>query len=212
MTQITRRDTCVFFHGSTPWRGSSLSALRARWTTPQKIRVISMIEAPKIMPSAIRKVIFRNGSPGCNQPMLTKYGTRALAMRPPTSAGTPTRAPTTIPAPMVDIERPVAPSHAILAVPKPPARPVNRPPPSVATERLRSSGSGQRAQDVRDRKTARIDEVKAIHEDRRIQHAPPRPIHADAQHVEHEVQRRRLGHPHPPHGLDHDRHGAHSCH
>src|ERR1039457_865304 len=106
-----------------------------------KIRVISMIEAPKIMPSAIRKVIFRNGPPGCNQPMLTKYGTRALAMRPPTSAGTPTRAPTTIPAPMVDIERPVPPSHAILAVPKPPARPVNRPPPSVTTERLRSSGS-----------------------------------------------------------------------
>jgi len=51
------------------------------------------------------------------------------------------RAPTTMPAPSVDAEKSITPSHATFGVARPPRMPMPMPLPSVFTERRSSSGS-----------------------------------------------------------------------
>ena len=72
MTHSTSRDNWVFCHGSSCSAFATSGLLRARWMTAQKISARSMIDAPMIMPSAIRNEILRKGSPGFSQPMLMK--------------------------------------------------------------------------------------------------------------------------------------------
>ncbi len=94
-----------------------------------------------IVPSAMRKVILRNGSPGCSQPIATKYGVSATLMRPPQMAGMPMRAPTTMPAPNVEAENSIALRSAIFGPARPVAMPMPMPVPSLFTERRKSTGS-----------------------------------------------------------------------
>ena len=72
---------------------SLLAALRSRspdaamrWPMRQKISARSTKAAPMIVPSAIRNVILRNGSPGSSQPIATKYGCSAQLIRPPVTS------------------------------------------------------------------------------------------------------------------------------
>jgi len=58
-----------------------------------------------MVPSAMMKPIFRNGSPGSSQPRLTRRGVCHLPIRATTKAGTAIRAPTINPAPNVEGER-----------------------------------------------------------------------------------------------------------
>ena len=62
-------------------------------------------------------------------------------MTPPVTAARPMRAPTTMPAPKVEVESSIVPRIAILAAAMPPTRPLATPPPSRATERRSSTGS-----------------------------------------------------------------------
>ncbi len=102
---------------------------------------MSRIAAPMISPRPIRKVILRKGSSGCSQPMSTKVGISIEPVRPATSAATPMRAPTSMPAPSVEVDSSIAPSAATLAEARPPPMPSAMPLPRRATERLSSAGS-----------------------------------------------------------------------
>jgi hypothetical protein len=93
------------------------------------------------MPSAIRNVILRNGSPSLSQPIDTKKGTSDQLTRPPVSAAMPMRAPTIMPAPNVDVERSIAPRNDVFAAPMPPAIPSAIPPKSRDTDCLSRTGS-----------------------------------------------------------------------
>ena len=123
-----------FQSGSASTTVGAAAAGRKRRAASQKISVMSTIAAPMIMPSAIRNVILRNGSPSWSQPIDTKYGTSAQPSSPPTIAGMPMRAPTTMPAPKVEVERSMAPSHATLIAAMPPASPSAMPVPSLPTD------------------------------------------------------------------------------
>ena len=102
---------------------------------------MSTIAAPMIQPSAIRNMIFRGGSPACSQPIEMKYGLSRMPMTPPVTAARPMRAPTTMPAPKVEVESSIVPRIATLAAAMPPTSPLATPPPSSATERRSSTGS-----------------------------------------------------------------------
>ncbi len=168
------------------------------------------IAAPMIMPSAIRNVILRNGSPGCSQPIETKYGIIAQPTSPPTSAAMPMRAPTIMPAPNVDADSSIAPSAAILAAPMPPTMPSAMPPNSRDTDRRSRTGSVSARRMLATASPDGKRELQAVDEDRRVEHADADAEHADAQHVEDELPRRRLRHAQPDHRLDDHRHRAHA--
>src|SRR5437868_3450211 len=101
----------------------------------------SMMAAPMMVPSAIRNMILRNGSPGASQPIEMKYGVSTTPSNPPTTAAMPMRAPVSMPAPTVEVDRSMAPSHESFADPMPPSSPAPMPEPSFATERRSSTGS-----------------------------------------------------------------------
>ncbi len=89
----------------------------------------------------MRKAILRNGSPSLSQPMEMKYGISAQKIRPEVMAGMPMRAPTSMPAPSVEVDSSIAPRSATLPAAIPPVIPTRMPPPSFPTDLRRSSGS-----------------------------------------------------------------------
>jgi hypothetical protein len=141
-TQATRRPTWVRCQSGcfgTTSRNSGGERQRRQACT--RICPMSRMAAPMIRPRPMRKVILRKGSPGCSQPMDTNSGISRVPVRPATNAATPMRAPTSKPAPRVEVDSSIAPSQASLAEPSPPSRPRPMPVPRRETERLSSTGS-----------------------------------------------------------------------
>ncbi len=64
-----------------------------------------------------------------------------MPMTPPVTAARPMRAPTTMPAPKVEVESSIAPRTPIFAAAMPPTSPVATPPPRSDTDRFSSTGS-----------------------------------------------------------------------
>jgi hypothetical protein len=171
---------------------------------------MSRMAAPMIRPRPMRKVILRKGSPGCSQPMLTNRGISSVPVRPATSAGTPMRAPTSKPAPRVEVDSSMAPRKASLAEPMPPTRPRPMPVPRRETERLQQHRVGQRAQDVGHRQARGKGQLQPVHQDGRVEHAHAGAEHADGAHEQHQLPQRRLRQAHPHHGLDQHAHAGHA--
>ena len=120
------------------------------------------------------------------------------------------RAPTSMPAPNVDVDSSIAPSSAILAAPMPPAMPASIPPPSLFTERRSSTGSVRARRMLATARPGRKGELQAIDEQRREEHPDAGAVHPDAEHVEDHLPHRRLLHAHPHHRLDEHAHRTHA--
>ena len=176
--------------------GLRLSALRAGDAalalarSAPKISVRSTIAAPMIVPSAIRNMILRGGSPASSQPIETKYGFSAQpsSRRPPPAR--PMRAPTTMPAPNVEVDSSIAPSSGDLRRGDAADQPGRDAAAEHArTERRSSTGSVSARRMLA---TARPDGKGQLHpvdEDRRVEHADADAEHADRQHVERRAAR-----------------------
>ncbi len=122
--------------------GASVGAApRMRVAASLSTSAMSMMAAPMIRPSAIRNAILRKGSPGASQPIEMKNGMSAQKMRPEVMAGMPMRAPTSIPAPSVEVDSSIAPRSATLPAAMPPTMPTAMPLPSLATDWRSSTGS-----------------------------------------------------------------------
>ena len=200
---------------------SLLAALRSRARrsrdalaqSRQKIMPRSTKAAPMMVPSAIRNVILRNGSPGSSQPIETKNGCSAQLIRPPVTAGMPMRAPTTMPAPKVEADSSIAPRSGTRTAARPSRQARGEAAAELAARSWRSSaGSVKRPQDVGHRQAGGKGQVHAVDQHRRVEHADARAEHADAQHVGHQLPGRRLRQAHPDHGLDQHAHAAHAGH
>ena len=139
-TQASRRPKCVRFQGSSSVRGTALGS-RQRASASSSTRPMSSRAAPMMRPRPMRKVILRNGSFSPSQPMRTNHGISAVAVSPATMAGMPMRAPTSMPAPSVEVESSIAPTAATLAAARPPPRPRPMPLARRETERRSSTGS-----------------------------------------------------------------------
>ena len=131
-------------------------------------------------------------------------------MTPPVTAARPMRAPTTMPAPKVEVESSIVPRIAIFAAAMPPTSPLATPPPSSATERRSSTGSVSARRMLATARPRREDQLHAVDQDRRVEHADAGAEHADRQHVEHQLPHRRLRQAEPDHRLDQHAHPAHA--
>ena len=160
----------------------------------------------------MRKAILRNGSPGCSQPIETKYGMSAQKTRPEVMAGMPMRAPTSMPAPQRRSGELDGAEEGDLAR-RDAADDARRDAAAELADRLAQQHRvGERAQDVGHREPGGVGELHPVHEHRRVEHADADAEHADAEHVEDELPDRRLRQPHPHHRLDEHAHAAHAGH
>ena len=204
----TRRQPCVPTSSAAARGVPAVS--RQRFSARTKMSSMSTIAAPMIVPSAIRNMILRGGSPACSQPIETKYGFSRMPATPPVTAARPMRAPTTMPAPKVEVESSIVPRIAILAAAMPPTMPVATPPPRSGHRAAQQHRVGQRAQDVGDRQAGREGQLHAVDQDRRVEHADAGAEHADRQHVQHQLPHRRLREAEPDHRLHQHAEAAHA--
>ena len=181
---------------------------RAPGQARQKISARSTSAAPMIMPSAIRKVILRNGSPASSQPMDTKKGCSAQPTSPPSTAGR--RCARRPPCPRRRWRRTV--ERATADARGEPGQPAGGAAAQLAHRALQQGGVGERAQDVGHREAGGEGQPQAVDQHRRVQHADADAEHADAQQVGDQLPGRRLRQPHPHHGLDQHAHAAHAGH
>ena len=108
-----------------------------------------------------------------------RRGSAPMPVSPATSAGTPMRAPTIMPAPNVEVDSSIAPSSASLADAMPPTSPSADAAGQAGHRAAQQHRIGQRAQDVGDRQAGRKRQPQAVDQDRRVEHA-----HADAEHAD----------------------------
>jgi hypothetical protein len=98
----------------------------------------STTAAPRIEASPTRNPSRRKGSFSPSQPLLRSHGLSSQPASAKMEAGTAIREPTMSPAPMFDIDRPLAPIHATRSISQPPMAPSPAPVPRLRTDRFRS--------------------------------------------------------------------------